>query len=97
MPIQDRDLFRSLVATGSLCKAAREFGVSPAAVSRRISALEDKLATQLFYSPTAALELTASGRAYYETMILPKIGRVPTPNAICIPANDNAVRALAWP
>lgn len=97
MPIQDLELVRCLVATGSICKAAREFGVSPAAVSRQISALEDRLGTLLFYRPTAGLELTANGQAFYATTSLPKIGRVPTPDAIYTPANDNAVRALAWP
>ena len=38
MPIQDFELLRYLVATGSMCQAARAFGVSPAVVSRQISA-----------------------------------------------------------
>ena len=101
MPIQDLELFRYFVATGSMCQAARKFSVSPAAVSRQISALEDRLGAQLFYRPRAGLELTASGRAFYATTIVREIGRGPTPNSICALANDNAVRALrkilAWP
>ena len=93
MPIQDFELLRYLVATGSMCQAARAFGVSPAVVSRQISALEARLGTRLFYRPTARLELTAKGRMLYATAILPNIGGGPTPNAICTPANDNAVRA----
>ena len=92
MPIQNLELFRYLVATGTMCQAARKFGVSPAEVSRQISALEDRLGAQLFYRPTSRLELTASGRAFYATTILREIGRVPTPNSICTLANDNAVR-----
>ena len=94
MPIQDLELFKHLVATGSMCKAARAFGVSPAQVSKQISALEDRLATQLFYRPKARLELTASGRAFYANTILPMVGRFPRPNAICTPANDDAVRII---
>ena len=101
MLIQGIELFRYLVATGSMCKAARQFGVSPAEVSWQINVLEDRLGTQLFCRPTAGLKLTASGRAFYGTTIQPKIRRDPTPNAICTPANGNAVRAFqkipAWP
>ena len=53
MLIHGIELFIYLVATGSMCKAARQFGGSPAEVSRQISVLEDRLGTQLFYRPTA--------------------------------------------
>ena len=95
MPIQDPELFTYLAATGSMCQAARKFAVSPAAVSRQISALEDRLGTQLFYRSTAGLVLlTASGGAFYATMIVREIGRGPTPNSIRALANDNAVEAV---
>ena len=92
MPVQDLELFQYLVATGSMSQVAREFGVSPAEVSRQISALENRLNTRLFYRPAAGLELTASGLAFHAATILLKIKR--GPNAIHPAANDNAARAF---
>ena len=76
-PIKELELFEHMVATGSMSEAGRKVGVSPSVVSKHISALEGRLGTRLFYRPTARLELTASGRAYYAATILPKLRRAP--------------------
>ncbi len=94
--IQDLDLVNHLVATGSICKTGNRLGVSPAVVSKRISAFEDKLGTQLFYRPSARLELTASGQAFYDrtNAILAQARRTPTRFTTGTPANDNANQEL---
>ena len=67
--IHDFELFDYLVTTGSMSETGRELGVSPAVVNRKIGALEERLGARLFYRPEARLELTASGRAFYASMI----------------------------
>lgn len=46
--------------------AAAAAGLTPAAVSRSIARLENRLGTQLFIRSTRRVRLTDSGRAYYE-------------------------------
>src|SRR5690606_37385496 len=45
--LDDLDFFAAVARAPSLTAAAREWGVSLAAVSRRLTRLEDRLATQL--------------------------------------------------
>jgi len=87
-PVQEFELFEHMVATGSMSEAGRKVGVSPAVVSEHISALERRLGAQLFYRPTARLELTANGKAYYANRSLPKVRRITT-SITTIVANDN--------
>jgi len=63
MSIQALRIFELVASCGSMSDAGRALCISPAAVNKHIGALEDRLATQLFYRPTARLELTADGRA----------------------------------
>lgn len=51
---------------GSFTAAALEAGVTPAAVSRSISRLEERLGVRLFARTTRSLRLTEAGRVYYE-------------------------------
>ena len=92
-PIKELELFEHVVATGSMFKAGRKVGVSPSVVSKHISALEDRLGTQLFYRPTAGLELTADGQAFYATTILPKLRKGQAP-IMTSAAGDNVVILL---
>jgi DNA-binding transcriptional LysR family regulator len=89
-PIQELQLFEHMVATGSMSETGRILGVSAAVVSRHIGALETRLGAQLFYRPTARLELTASGRVYYVNKILPGMKRVLASNTARA-ASDNVV------
>jgi DNA-binding transcriptional LysR family regulator len=59
-------IFAKVVAAGSLSAAARELGLSPAVVSRRLAALEARLGTRLLQRTTRSLRLTDEGAAYYE-------------------------------
>jgi DNA-binding transcriptional LysR family regulator len=93
IPIQDLDLFKHLVATGSMSKTGRYLGVSPTVVSKRLSALEDRLGTRLFYRPSARLELTASGRTLYDRSNAVLAQAMPIKS--CAPANDNALQRSA--
>jgi len=60
-------VFARVVATGSLSAAARELGLSPAMVSRRLAALEARLGVRLVNRTTRSLHLTDEGASYYES------------------------------
>ena len=49
--------------------AGRGFDLSPAVVSKRISHLETRLGTRLFHRTTRQLQLTETGRGFYERVI----------------------------
>ncbi len=56
------ELFARTVAAGSFAQAARELGLTRAAVSRRIAVMESALGQPLFARTTRALGLTETGR-----------------------------------
>lgn len=60
------ELFCMAAEEGSFTAAALAAGVTPAAVSRSISRLEERLATRLFVRTTRSIRMTESGRAYFE-------------------------------
>lgn len=60
------ELFCLAAEAGSFSTAALEAGVTPAAVSRSISRLEERLAVRLFVRTTRSIRLTEAGRAYFE-------------------------------
>jgi DNA-binding transcriptional LysR family regulator len=60
------DAFVEVVRLGSFSAAARSIGLSTAFVSRAVSALEQRLGTQLLHRTTRKLRLTDAGRLYYE-------------------------------
>jgi DNA-binding transcriptional LysR family regulator len=60
-------VFAKVVATGSLSSAARDLGLSPAMVSRRLAALEARLGVRLVNRTTRSLSLTDEGATYYES------------------------------
>jgi DNA-binding transcriptional LysR family regulator len=60
-------VFSRVVAAGSLSAAARELGLSPAVVSRRLAALESRLGVRLINRTTRSLHLTDEGATYYDT------------------------------
>ena len=65
--LQEITFFARIVGTGSQSAAARDLGMSPAVVSRRLSALEGRLGVRLLNRTTRSLHLTHEGAAYYET------------------------------
>src|SRR5688572_29212301 len=60
-------VFAKVVASGSLSAAARDLGLSPAMVSRRLAALEARLGVRLVNRTTRSLHLTDEGASYYES------------------------------
>src|SRR2546427_12964217 len=65
--LQEMAVFSKVVAAGSLSAAARELGLSPAMVSRRLAALEARLGVRLVNRTTRTLHLTDEGASYYES------------------------------
>jgi len=56
------ELFARIAGAGSFAQAARSLGLTRAAISRRVMALEEQLGGPLFVRSTRALGLTESGR-----------------------------------
>jgi DNA-binding transcriptional LysR family regulator len=73
--LQEMAVFSKVVAAGSLSAAARELGLSPALVSRRLAALESRLGVRLVNRTTRSLNLTVEGSRYYDacTRVLAEI------------------------
>lgn len=63
METDDLALFALAARRGSLAAAARERGLDPSAVSRRVAALEARLGLKLFDRSARRLALTGEGRA----------------------------------
>ncbi len=57
--------FHLLAKQGSLVATARELGVTPPAISKRLSALEKRLGVRLVNRTTRSMSLTAEGELYY--------------------------------
>jgi DNA-binding transcriptional LysR family regulator len=60
------ELFCLAAEAGSFTAAALVAGVTPAAVSRSVSRMEERLGVQLFARTTRSVRLTDSGRRYFE-------------------------------
>jgi DNA-binding transcriptional LysR family regulator len=60
------ELFCLAAEAGSFTGAALAAAVTPAAVSRSVSRMEERLGVQLFARTTRSVKLTDSGRRYYE-------------------------------
>lgn len=58
--------FVRVVESGSLSAAARQLRLSPAAVSRQVTGIEDELGVSLLARTTRKLAVTPVGRRYYE-------------------------------
>ncbi len=58
--------FVKVAETGSFAEAARRLHMSPPAVTRAVSALEDQIGTRLFTRTTRVVRLTEAGRRYFE-------------------------------
>lgn len=62
--VSDLEFFVRIVAAGSLSALARELGVTPPAVSTRLSRLEARLGARLLMRTTRSLHLTPEGQLY---------------------------------
>ncbi|WP_248797747.1 LysR family transcriptional regulator [Pseudomonas sp. MWU13-2105] len=61
----DLSFFYLLANKGSLAATARELGVTPPAVSKRLTALEARLGIRLVNRTTRSMSLTAEGELYF--------------------------------
>jgi DNA-binding transcriptional LysR family regulator len=57
--------FVRAVETGGFSAAARDLGLTPSALSKLVTRLEDRLGTRLLHRTTRRLQLTAEGEAFY--------------------------------
>jgi len=62
----DMQMFVRVVETGSISAAAERLEVAKSAVSRRLAELENRLGAQLLHRTTRRLNLTDSGRAFFD-------------------------------
>ena len=62
----DYRLFALVIETGSISAAGRKLGLSPAAASKRLAALEERLGARLIHRTTRRLATTVAGQAFYE-------------------------------
>jgi DNA-binding transcriptional LysR family regulator len=65
--VSQMEAFVAVVDEGSFVAAARRLGLSTAAISRQVSALEDRLSTRLLNRTTRRLSLTDEGRNFYSS------------------------------
>ena len=63
---EDLQAFVTVVEAGSFTAAADRLGIAKSAVSRRVSALEERLGVQLLRRTTRRLNVTATGQSFYE-------------------------------
>jgi len=63
---EDLQTFVAVVETGSFTAAAERLDAAKSAVSRRVSALEERLGAQLLQRTTRRLNITDTGRSFYE-------------------------------
>ena len=67
-PLRAIEAFVRIVRLGSARAAADELGLSPSALSRRVSALEDFIGKRLFTRQHQAMKLTDDGSAFYNAV-----------------------------
>ena len=67
-PLRALEAFVRIVRLGSARAAAQELGLSPSALSRRVTSLEDFVGKKLFTRAHQAMKLTDDGKAFYEAI-----------------------------
>lgn len=63
---ENMDTFIRVVEAGSISGAADRLGVAKSAVSRRLKELEEHLGVELFHRTTRQMNLTDTGRTFYQ-------------------------------
>ncbi len=67
--LEDMQSFVRVVEAGSISAAAERMGIAKSAVSRRLSDLEGRLGVQLLRRTTRRLNLTDTGRSFYDRCV----------------------------
>jgi DNA-binding transcriptional LysR family regulator len=65
----DLEIFARVASTGSMSRAARDLGLSPPVISKRIKRLEERLGTRLLQRTTRQIALTEAGRGFHERVV----------------------------
>jgi DNA-binding transcriptional LysR family regulator len=93
----DLSFFHLLAEKGSLAATARELGVTPPAVSKRLSALEARLGIRLVNRTTRSMSLTAEGEMYFShaERILTQINEVEQMVSSCRATPKGLIRVNA--
>lgn len=68
-PFEELQSFTAVVEAGSFTAAAERLDIAKSAISRRVTALEERLGVQLLRRTTRKLNLTDTGRELYERSI----------------------------
>lgn len=76
LDLNDIALFVEVVRNGSFAEAARQLGMPPNTLSRRIQKLETQLGTRLLQRSTRKLTLTHAGQGFHERCVGPVDGLV---------------------
>jgi len=63
---ENMNTFIRVVESGTISAAADKLGVAKSAVSRRLKELEEHLGVELFHRTTRSMNLTDTGRGFYE-------------------------------
>ncbi len=66
--IDEREVFLAVVNAGGFTAAAQKLNTTPAAVSRRIKALEQRLGIRLLQRTTRKVRLTSAGESYHANL-----------------------------
>jgi DNA-binding transcriptional LysR family regulator len=66
---ENMNAFVRVVEAGSISAAADRMGVAKSVVSRRLKELEEHLGVELFHRTTRQMNLTDSGRAFYQQSV----------------------------
>jgi len=64
--LEDMSIFARVVEAGSITKAAEQLNLAKSAVSKRLSALEQRLGQKLITRTTRRSNLTDAGKTYYQ-------------------------------
>jgi DNA-binding transcriptional LysR family regulator len=64
--LNDLEVFARVVSRSGFSRAAKDLGVPPSTVSRRVSRLEESLGVRLLQRTTRTIHLTDAGRIYFD-------------------------------
>jgi len=84
----DLEVFSKVVTAGSMTGAARELGVSPAVISKRLQRLEARLGSRLLNRTTRQISLTEAGETYHATVVEILAGLEEAESALSTGAKD---------
>ncbi len=68
--INDFELFTAVVKAGSMAAAGRALGLSAAAVSTRVTVIEERLGVRLLHRTTRKMTLTEVGRQFHDRALV---------------------------